>query len=281
MTIELRRIDVNLAEKHEEAFDLAEKVISAKRGKPLNRLQRAILKGVWQDQTYEDIAEMTHCSEGHIKDVAADLWKQLSDGLGERVGKKSLKAILERHIQESEILQLEGSLGDERFMSRKRRDCDLAPDVSRFLGRTEELTTLEQWIVDEQCRLVLLLGMGGIGKTALAAKLIEQVHDEFELVIWRNLRNAPAVEEVLSDLIRFLGRRERSDLPSSLDGSIMFLIECLRASRCLVVLDSVEAILQSGDRAGRSREGYQGYGQLFKCVGKTVHQSCLLLENPD
>jgi hypothetical protein len=277
MIVNLRRIDENLAEKHEEACDLAEKVISARRGKPLNSLQRAILKGVWQDQTYEDIAEMTHCSEGHIKDVAADLWKQLSDGLGERVGKKSLKAILERHMQDPEVLLLEGSLGDERFPSRKRRDCDLAPDVSRFLGRKQELTTLERWIVDERCRLVLLLGMGGIGKTVLAAKLIEQVNDEFEFIIWRNLRNAPPVEELLSELIRFLGRQQSSDLPSYLDGRILLLIECLRASRCLVILDSVEAILQSGEHTGRYREKDRGYGQLFKSVGKTVHQSCFVL----
>lgn len=286
MIVNLRNIEETLPQREEEAFGLAEKVLSAKNGKPLNSLQRAILKGVWQDQTYEDIAEVTYCSEGHIKDVAAELWKQLSEGLGERVGKKSLKAILERHIQEdSEVMFNPKSLEDGWSPSQKRRDCDLAPDVSRFLDRESELVTLEQWVVQQRCRFILLLGMGGIGKTSLAAKFIEQVQDEFDLVIWRSLYNAPSVEELLAELIRFLSRRQYNQLPSYLDGSILLLIECLRASRCLVVLDNVESILQSGespsdtlcDRTGCYREGYQGYGQLFRRVSKIAHQSCLLL----
>jgi hypothetical protein len=272
MTVNLRRLDENLPKTQEEVCHLAEKVISAQKGKPLNSLQRDILKGVWQDQSYESIAEVTHCSEGHIKDVAADLWKQLSGGLGEKVGKKSLKAVLERHMHDPNLSLFEESQENERLLFRKRRDCDLAPDVSRFLGRRQELTELERWIVQDRCRLVLVLGMGGIGKTALAAKLIEQIQDEFDMVIWRSLHNAPQVEKVLSELIRFLSRRQLNDLPSYLDGSILLALECLRSSRCLLILDDIESILQSGDRAGRYREGYQGYDQLFKGSMSTLSE---------
>jgi len=45
-------------------------------------------------------------------------------------------------------------------------DWGKAPDVTVFYGRNEELTTLEQWIVSDRCRVVALLGMGEIGKTA-------------------------------------------------------------------------------------------------------------------
>lgn len=43
-----------------------------------------------------------------------------------------------------------------------------ALDVSRFYGRTTELTTLTQWILQDNCRLVGIFGIGGIGKTALS-----------------------------------------------------------------------------------------------------------------
>jgi len=35
--------------------------------------------------------------------------------------------------------------------------------------------------VQERCRLVAVLGMGGIGKTALCVKLAKQIKDKFEV----------------------------------------------------------------------------------------------------
>jgi hypothetical protein len=45
--------------------------------------------------------------------------------------------------------------------------------------------------------------MGGIGKTAIAAKVAAQIQYEFEYVIWRSLRNAPPLEPLSCDLVAF------------------------------------------------------------------------------
>jgi len=83
-------------------------------------------------------------------------------------------------------------------------------DVSIFYGRTQELATLEQWIVQDRYRLVAVLGMGGIGKTAPSVKLAEQIKDKFEYLIWRSLRNSPPVQDLIAELIQFSPRsRER------------------------------------------------------------------------
>ena len=158
-----------------------------------------------------------------------------------------------------------------------RQDWGEAPDVTAFYGRTEELATLEQWVVRERCRLISVIGMGGIGKTTLVVKLAQQIQDEFEYIVWRSLRNAPVLQELLADVIRFLSNQQETELPETIDGKISRFLEHLRTSRCLLIIDNAESILSSDGRAGVYREGYEGYGQFFNCIGETRHQSCLIL----
>ncbi|XWK86864.1 MAG: NB-ARC domain-containing protein [Phormidium sp.] len=165
----------------------------------------------------------------------------------------------------------------EPVASHSQPDWGEAPDVSVFFGRNEELTKLTKWIIDDRCRLIALLGMGGIGKTALSVKLAQEIQAKFEFVIWRSLRNAPPVQEILAVLIRFLSKQEETDLPERVDSQISQLIEYLRQHRCLVVLDNAESILLEGDRVGYYREGYEGYGELIRRLGESSHQSCLVL----
>ncbi len=243
-----------------EALQLANQLVFEKRKKHLNPLEEEIFKKSWEGCKYKEMAPELYVSEGYIKDVASELWKSLSDGLGERIDKNNFREFLAR-----------------RAASTKHQDWDQAPDVSVFYGRIQELNKLEQWIVADRCRLVAILGMGGIGKTALAVKLAEQIQGEFDRLIWRSLRNAPPLETLLADVIKFLSDQEEINLPDAVDARITRLIHYLHQHRCLLVLDNAESILKAGDRAGYYREGYEGYGELLKRVGESRHQSCLVL----
>jgi WD40 repeat protein len=151
-------------------------------------------------------------------------------------------------------------------------------DTSTFCGRNEELLCLQEWVLEEHCRLVLLQGIGGIGKSTLAAKLVQQIQTEFEVVVWRSLQNAPLLEEWLEAVLPMILQAQGEDIavPRDLDGKLLKLVEGLRQKRCLLILDNVETILSTGQPA-QYRSGYEGYGQLFKEVGEVLHQSCLLV----
>jgi len=170
----------------------------------------------------------------------------------------------------------------EEVNANSRQDWGEAPESSAFYGRTEEIATLEQWIVKDRCRLVAILGMGGIGKTSLVVKLAKQVQGEFKYVIWRSLRRAISVNNLLDDIIPPLSHQQKAYLSEDVDSRISQLIEHLRRHRCLLILDDIEAILSNGV-AGHYREGYEKYGELLQRVGEQPHQSCLVvisLEKP-
>ena len=158
-----------------------------------------------------------------------------------------------------------------------REDWGEAPRIRNFYGRAQELAQLEQWIVDEQCSVIAVLGIGGIGKTTLVAYGAQQVKKEFDYIFWRSLYNAPPLSSLLKQCIQFVSDQQRIDLPEREDEQISVLVSYLQQHRCLLVLDNVESILRSGSRPGRYLEGYENYGKLVQRIGEVTHRSCLLL----
>jgi WD40 repeat protein/transcriptional regulator with XRE-family HTH domain len=160
---------------------------------------------------------------------------------------------------------------------RPRVDWGEAMAVPNFYGRTQELAQLSEWVVQERCRVVSVLGLGGMGKSALATRVMHQVAPHFEVVLWRSLRDAPTCEELLEECLQVLAPEPLADTPASLDGRLGLLLNHMREARALLVLDNLETLLEEGQGTGRMRPGYEGYARLLRRAAETVHQSCLLL----
>src|SRR5438477_12982874 len=123
--------------------------------------------------------------------------------------------------------------------------------------------------------------MGGIGKSMLASYLGQRLAQEFEAMLWRSLRDAPSCEELVADCITFFSETPPAEFPSSLEQRITQLVARLQASRCLLVLDNLEALLVSGDPEGNYLPGYEGYGRLLQRLAESAHPCCVLLTSPE
>src|ERR1700736_2245093 len=138
-----------------------------------------------------------------------------------------------------------------------RLDWGDAPDVASFYGREWELDLLSEWAVEERCRVVSVLGQGGISKSALATQVMHRVAEGFEVVIWRSLRDVPTWEALLDSCLQVLAPQALRDASSSPERRQDLLLECLRSRRVLLVHDNLESFLEEGEDSGHMRGGYE------------------------
>ena len=146
-------------------------------------------------------------------------------------------------------------------------------EATRFYGRTEELAALTlATLTPSRRQVLLLLGMGGVGKTMLATQFIKQRQAEFEFVVWKSLRHAPTLTTLLRDILQHL-LGDTSELPVNVRELTGLLIEILQQHQGLLVLDHADAVLASR----LSRESDAAYEEFLQIIASVPHQSCLLL----
>jgi hypothetical protein len=280
------------------AIAIIERILAPK---SLNHVQAEIVRGVIAGSSYQQIIDTTKVDTlasqqarateletidsgkyklGYVKTTAAQLWQLLTQRLDQKVTKDNLAAVLLWYVNQSAArASMESQIESGEDLPRRDiqpsrvnvgLDCD-------FYGRTEEITTLTNWCVVERCRLILLIGMGGMGKTTLAGEIATQLSGKFDRIIWRSLANTPQIRVLCRDLLQALSPQSLGDLPDTLGGQIELLIASLRQDRCLLIFDNVESILAGQVQCGQYLADYDGYDRLFRAIGELPHQSCAIL----
>ena len=203
--------------------------------------------------------------------------------LAGRYRKEEFWAKLANKIKEVIVLEQPPDLSSrppiERFYETREEWGDV-PAIENFYGRKKENRQLIRWIMKNQCKVIAVLGMKGIGKTVLAvtaARHAKEAGGEFDYIYWCTLENAPHLEKILRPCIQFVSDQFVTNLPESVHEQIELLIRYFKEHRCLLMLDNVEAVMQGGDHAGKFRKGYEGYGRLIQRLGEAKHKSTLLL----
>ena len=286
-----------------EMLKFADDIVFAKTGHHLDDLQAAVLRGTLQRETYKEIAKDFDCSESRIREIGSELWQILSEELGEDVSKTNFCSTMERFqvSNSSNFAQDVVAIGNFNICGESRhppnipnshppnqetsnskptktihQDLSEMPELGDFFDRTPELDTLTTWILQQRSRLIALTGISGIGKTSLAVQLVQQIKDEFEYVVWRNLDTSPTLPEFEANLIQFFSQSEKLNSPTT-NPKRLPLIKYLQNHRCLIVLDDIHNLFCSGELAGKYKPKCEEYRSLFKQIEKLSHPCCFLL----
>ncbi len=243
----------------EAVLELADSLVATVTGKHLTDLQCLILKDVWRRQTYSEIANRLRYTEGHVKDVASQLWQALSQALDERVTKSNSRSVLERYLQTHPVQPARPP----------EHTLEVSNETPGFVGREAAIADLDQLLTLGQ-RTVVLHGEGGIGKTTLAQQYLE--HQSFEtvleLLMAKETANITPAEQVVEEWLRQDFQTEPGqDFGVTLDR----LKRQLRERRVGILIDNLEPAL---DAHGRFWANHSRYGDLLRVLcdprGKTV-----------
>lgn len=281
-----------------EALQLIDQLVFKHTGKHLNDLQKNVVQGIWQGQTYSEIAgEFSYESENHIGNVSRKLYEILSTelkelGENETVTKSNFCWSIERLATTFNSSQVVGIGINSHFTLcsnpseyQKKQKPEVnpknyyqnlrqAPKITKFCGRNNELSTLSQWIDNPNTRLISVLGISGIGKSALVKHFVDTCNLPFDAIIWKNLKLSYSLSSVITEILTELN-------PSCLDFNksnvLNLFLELLTEKRCLIILDNIQEIFALKQFAGQYQPQYQDYQTLFQTITEIEHQSCLIL----
>jgi hypothetical protein len=202
-----------------EMLQFVDRLVVEQTGKHLDDLQKAVIEGTWQRQTYENIAQEHHVTKNHVGDVGYQLWQLLSEQLGEDINKLNFRSAIERlRLNESPVIIQTNNKSNNSFNvcnypyqttqksqenSRKLicHDLTFAPQIINFYNRKIELETLSNWILNQNIRLISVLGLSAIGKTTLVKKFVDLNLENFEIIIWKSLRFPKPLELIFDEIL--------------------------------------------------------------------------------
>jgi tetratricopeptide (TPR) repeat protein len=224
------------------AITWIDRLLFPETGKHLNDLQIFTIEQVLLGRKYVEIAEDYHCTEGHVKDIAAALWQILSQLVGERVTKTNLRSIVQRH---GSTVGSTPPLGTDY----------------QFIGRDGEIARIAE-LAQQGQRTIVIQGEGGVGKTTLAQQYLKTCGCDLvlELLMAKETAQITPAEIVVEEWLR-------QDL--QIEPGREFGVSLLRLKRQLssrkigILIDNLEPAL---DRDGRVISTQRGYLELFRIL---------------
>lgn len=244
----------------------ADEIAFAVTGRHLNDLHKNVLRRVLASQTYDEIAYSLGYVSQHIRYVGADLWKLLSEILGEKVSKSNCRTSLERAY-------IRHTAGVSRSNSSPIGINQQPVLIPSFVGREGAFADLNSLVAG--AKVIVIQAGGGVGKTTLALQYLKTQGFDLVLELWiaKEIQNVTSASGVVEEWLR----RDLHEEPGQEFGVMLGrLRQKLRNPSCRVgiLIDNLETAL---DFSGKLIEEHRGYVELLRVLSDPLVQSVTLI----
>ncbi|MBZ0308486.1 MAG: TIR domain-containing protein, partial [Anaerolineae bacterium] len=216
----------------------------------LEELQKAQAASDTPERFEQDIQEVQ-------KRIAYEEDRAQNPDAVEQREQASLKASLER------IQQQQSREAEERQQRRFSRVVGHAPQnvQAKFKDRTAERASLRSWFADTHTPLMVVVGHGGMGKTALTCYVMDELEGDSEkvagLIYLSTVMGGVNLEKVFLSVGQMTGQQKAmtdayNDANTPLAGRIQKLLDVLEredGKRYILLLDNFETLQNTDDGA--------------------------------
>ena len=194
------------------------------------------------DLTREELARRVGCASETIKKIERDERRpsrQIAELLANALAVPPEEQTLFLQVARGERSVDRMSLAPQSLQTSLEESHNLPTRPTRLIGREHELETIEHLLANPDCRLLTLVGPGGIGKTHLALHLAERKVGAFLNGVWFvSLAPLQSVDHIVSAIASTIGLNflDGGDLKAQ-------FLSYLHSKELLLVLDNFEHLM--------------------------------------